>query len=80
MKNSERRIEVIVKMQKKRKTSGGLVGDHGGCVRRIEVGSEQGGGLGGCVRRIVVIVKMQKVGVGAKSGSGWRSGLMCTKN
>ena len=55
-------------------------------MRKIEVGSEQGGGgggwgQGGCVRGIEVIVKMQKSrGWGLSRGSGWGSGSMCTKN
>ena len=60
----ERRIEVFVKIQKK-KMGGGVVGFGGG------------GGQGGCNRRIEVFVKIQKkkifffFGGGGGSGGGW---------
>ena len=60
----ERRIEVFVKIQKK-KLGGG----------RWRGGWGLGEGQGGCERRIEVFVKIQKKnwggGVGGGSGSGW---------
>ena len=61
----ERRIEVFVKIQKKKWGGGGVGGrgrDWGG----------GGGGQGGCERRIEVFVKIQKkLGGGGGGGSGW---------
>ena len=64
----EQRIEVFVKIQKKKYggSGGGSVGRGGGWGR--------GRGQGGCERRIEVFVKIQKKnwgGVGGGSGSGW---------
>ena len=70
----ERRIEVFVKIQKK-KIGGGVAGGMGGGVG---VGL---GGQSGCERRIEVFVKIQKKkkffggGVGGQwEGSGWGGG------
>ena len=61
----ERRIEVFVKIQKKKKIFlGGAVGG------RVGLGGGGGGGQGGCERRIEVFVKIQK-----KNWGGGRSGL-----
>ena len=67
----EQRIEVFVKIQKKKFFWGG--GGRGVSGR----GPVGGGGQGGCERRIEVFVKIQKTnflgggGVEAGSGSGW---------
>ena len=64
----ERRIEVFLKIQKKKKLGGGGVG---GSVGGVGLG---GGGQGGCERRIEVFVKIQKKNLGGgwvgESGSG----------
>ena len=65
----ERRIEVFVKIPKKKKIFLGGVRSGGGGVGL--------GGQGGCERRIEVFVKIQKknwgggVGGGLGKGSGW---------
>ena len=59
-----RRIEVIVKMQKKKSGRGQIRGGGGGG------GSGRGGGQGRCVRRIEVIVKTQKGRLGVSGGMG----------
>ena len=59
----ERRIEVFVKIPKKKKWGGGVGGGEG----------SGWGGQGGCDRRIKVLVKIQKKmgGGGRGEGSGW---------
>ena len=62
----ERRIEVFVKIQKKKKNLGGVGGGGvGGSVGGVGLG----GGQGGCERRIEVFVKIQKKNFGG-GGSG----------
>ena len=63
----ERRIEVFVKIQKKKFWGGGS----GGSVGGVGLGGG-GGGQGGCERRIEVFVKIQKKKFGG--GSGWGGG------
>ena len=71
----ERRIEVFVKIKKKKNFFlGGGVGLGGGVL------GFGGGGQGGCEQRIEVFLKIQKKkiffgGVGG-GGSGWGSGWM----
>ena len=62
----ERRIEVFVKIQKK-KIFWGEVGGGGGQWE----GSGWGGGQGGCERRIEVFVKIQKKKIGGGGGVRW---------
>ena len=73
----ERRVEVFVKIQKKKNGGRGSVGGRGG-------GVGLGGGLGGCDRKIEVFGKIHtkkiRRGVGSRGGggggSGWGSGWM----
>ena len=57
----ERRIEVFVKIQKKKNWGGGSGGS---------VGGGRGRGQGGCERRIEVFLKIQKKNLGGGSGGG----------
>ena len=63
----ERRIEVFVKIQQKKKMGGLRRGGGGGRVG--------GGGQGGCERRIEVFVKIQKKKWGGGRGDGGGGGI-----
>ena len=66
----ERRIEVFVKIQKKKWGGGGSGGGVDGWVGRgVGVGL---GGQSGCERRIEVFVKIQKKNLGGGVGGGVR--------
>ena len=67
--SGERRVEVVVKIQKK-------IGVGGGGCRGWREGREApvGGSQGGSERRIEVIVKMQKKSLGVGDGVGLSKG------
>ena len=79
----ERRIEVIVKIQKSQRVRKGDLGGCVRCVRRIDFfcenkNSRGGGGQGGCEGRFEVIVKMQKLKSrewGPVRGRAWSRGV-----